>query len=136
MVKGILGDADIEGQVMALVRRMENETWRGLWQPLNLAVETFAGLGLPKNTPDAVIWRLCQQRELVLITANRNQDSPDSLEATLRAGNTLSSLPVVTLSDIRAVYHSHDYAERAVEKLLGYLLDIDRYRGAGRLYIP
>jgi hypothetical protein len=62
-------------------------------------VESFARLGVPPNTPDADLWRLCQTRQILLITGNRNEEGPASLEATLQASNTLTSLPVLTLSE-------------------------------------
>ncbi len=34
------------------------------------------------------------------------------------------------------ILDDRDYAERAVVKLLDYLLDIGNYRGTGRLYVP
>jgi hypothetical protein len=70
------------------------------------------------------------------VTANRNADGPDSLEATLRTQNTATSLPVFTIADAKRVLRSREYAERVALRLLDYLLDIDRVRGAGRLYLP
>ncbi len=54
----------------------------------------------------------------------------------MRAKNTATSLPVFTLANAERVFHSRDYAERVAVKLLEYLLDIDRVRGTGRLYLP
>jgi len=42
----------------------------------------------------------------------------------------------VTLASADPVLEDRDYAVRAVVKLLEYLLDIDNYRGCGRLYVP
>jgi hypothetical protein len=135
-VKGILADADIRGQVAEVVRRLQSEPWREFWRSLNLAVESFESVGLALDSPDVTVWQLCQQRELVLITGNRNDDGPDSLEATIRSFNTLASLPVLTIADVQEFSHSRDYVERVVEQVLIDLLEIERYRGAGRLYIP
>ena len=60
----------------------------------------------------------------------------DWLEATIRAQNTPSSLPVFTLSDAERIFQSKDYAERVIESLLGKLLRIEELRGVGRLYLP
>lgn len=110
--------------------------WREVWLDLRLTVETFETVGLPDRADDAAIWRLCREKELVLITGNRNDDGPLSLEATLRSENTLNSLPVLTLADPQAAKRSPPYADRVVERLLEYLIDIEKYRGAGRLYFP
>jgi hypothetical protein len=135
-VRAILADADVRGQVRVLASILNGPTWRELWAQLQLSLLTFRALGLNPNVSDAVLWQVCQQQQVVLITANRNAEGPDSLEATLRAHNTLTSLPVFTLADPRRVLHSREYAERVVESLLEHLLEIDAYRGAGRLYLP
>ena len=61
---------------------------------------------------DRDLWQLCQQREIVLLTANRNDEGPNSLEATIRTLNASSSLPVLTIADPELVLASRDYAER------------------------
>ena len=135
-MKGILADVNIQGQASILLLVLQAEPWREFWEALALPMLTFADLSLPTSAPDAEIWQTCQDRELLLLTGNRNQDGPDSLEATIRARNTASSLPVLTIADPEAVRHSRTYAEQAVERLLAYLEEIDNFRGTGRLYIP
>jgi hypothetical protein len=135
-MKGILADVNVQGQVQTLLLLLESETWRDLWLPLNLALYTLPELGLPCDVADAVIWDVCQKRELILITGNRNKEGPDSLEATLEQRNTSSSLPVLTLADPQQVLHSREYAHRVIERLLEYLLEIENVRGTGRLYLP
>jgi hypothetical protein len=93
-------------------------------------------IGLVDLSPDDVVWQTCQREQLVLITANRNHDGPDSLEATIQAEGTDQSLPVLTLADADRILRSDDYAERVVRRLIEYLVDIDLYRGTGRLYLP
>lgn len=135
-MKAILSDVNIEGHVHVLVTILESAAWQGVWALLNLQVCTFRDLGLAPETPDVVVWQVCQQQEIILITANRNDDGPDSLEAAIRTMNVLQSLPVFTLADADQVLHSRPYAERVVERLLEYLLEIDHVRGTGRLYLP
>jgi hypothetical protein len=135
-MRGILADINIQGQVDILRLILEGEYWAELWRDLSLRVYYFADVGLDADTPDAVIWRLCQQQELILITANRNEDGPDSLETTIKNENTARSLPVLTLADAEGIRRGRSYAERVVEQLLDYLMNIDNCRGAGRLYLP
>jgi hypothetical protein len=135
-VPAILADINIQRHVAILRRIWESDQWRELWTSLALPVYTFKDVGLPAEASDAVVWHLGQQRQLLLITANRNKDGEDSLEATVRAANTPSSLPVFTLADANHFRQSKPYAERVAEKLLEYLLDIDAYRGTGRMYVP
>jgi hypothetical protein len=136
MATAILADADIQGHVDRLIAVAESGEWAGLWAETVLPLTTFSRVGLSLNASDREVWRACQQRRVVLLTANRNHDGPDSLEAVIRGENDPTSLPVFTLADANRVLTSRDYAERVVLKLLEYLLDLDTYRGAGRLYLP
>lgn len=73
---------------------------------------------------------------MVLITGNRNDDGPDSLEATLRRANSPACLPVFTLANPKRIYKDREYAFQVAVKFLEYFLDIENYRGVGRLYVP
>jgi hypothetical protein len=73
---------------------------------------------------------------VALITANRNANSSDSLEATIRRQNTPDCSPVFTFADATRLIRDRTYAERVAVKLLEYFLEIDRVRGAGRLFVP
>jgi hypothetical protein len=135
-MKGILADVNVGRQRRAILAIWSSDAWRDLWNALDLSVVSFQNLGLPLNSPDDFIWRTCQREELVLITGNRNDDVPDSLEATIRAENESSSLPVITIADADRVLRDRLYAEKVAESLLDYLIRIDEFRGAGRLYVP
>ncbi|HEV3259279.1 MAG TPA: hypothetical protein VG013_20605 [Gemmataceae bacterium] len=132
----VLPDVKVEGQVALLVRIWLSEAWRDLWTALNYALETFERMGLPRDAPDTLVGQTCQSRQTVLVTANRNRRGPDSLEDAIRTINTPTSLPVVTLANPERLTHDRAYAERAAERLLDYLLNIENYRGVGRLYVP
>ena len=136
MVKGIVSDVNIEGQVGLLMRLLETGQWKGLWNDLHLSLFPLYAFEVSPEAPDAVIWHLCQKEDLVLLTANRNQEGPDSLEATIQACNTPDSLPVLTIADADRVLRSRTYADRVVVRLLEILLEIDHFRGTGRLYLP
>jgi hypothetical protein len=131
-----MADHNVEGQVALLVRLLGEGSWAEFWAELAVEVETFQALGLDPSTLDSTLWCLCQQRQAVLITANRNQQGPDSLEATIRLHNTPDSLPVLTLADATRIQRSATYADRVAVQLLEYLFRIDRLRGTGRLYLP
>jgi hypothetical protein len=79
---------------------------------------------------------LCQKEQLVLVTGNRNADNPDSLEPVIRTENQANSLPIVTLANPQRIIRDRIYAEIAAEGPLGYLMRIDDFRGAGRIYVP
>ena len=135
-MKAILSDVNIEGHVRILVNILESDSWQGVWSLLQLSVYTFSDLGLVPETLDSTLWQVCQKNEVVLLTANRNDDGADSLEATIRSMNTEYSLPVLTVADADRILHSREYAERVVERTVDYLIDIDNFRGTGRLYLP
>ncbi len=113
------------------------EPFRRLLNPGRLAVLAsvrgfYPSASAWQHAP-AVLWRACQQHQLVLLTGNRNKDGPDSLEATIQAENTPQSLPVFTLADPLS---SGAYAEPVAIRLLEHLYDIGSLRGTGRMYIP
>lgn len=137
MVRAILGDNNLQGQMRINLATIENdETWREIWQSLNLSLLTFGDLGLMPDLPDAMLWEICQQQQIILDTANRNAEGADSLEVTLRTRNTPASLPVFTVADAARLMYSHDHVQRVVAQLLDYLMNIDNLRGTGRLYLP
>jgi hypothetical protein len=133
---GLMADNDVQGPFKALIRHIRSGDWKDVWLDLNLTVETFQSLTLTRSATDRVVWKTCQDRQIILVTGNRNKEGPDSLEATLEEENTPDSLPVVTLARPRRISRSKEYRERTAIKLLEYLQDLDFYRGVGRLYIP
>jgi hypothetical protein len=135
-MRGILADINVGAQARALASIWTSDAWRDFWHDLGLVVESFPDLGLAYNAPDALIWRTCQREGLVLVTGNRNDDGPDSLEATIRNENRSDSLPVFTIADTDRVLQDRLYAERVAVRLLDYLMRIDEVRGTGRIYIP
>jgi hypothetical protein len=135
-VRGILADNDVEGYVRILQTIWLSETWRLLWIELGLSIESLSSVGLSEESTDAVIWRTCQRERLVLVTANRNADDPTSLELTIRAECTPESLPVITLANPQRVVRDRLHAEAVAERVLDNLINIDRFRGAGRIYAP
>lgn len=135
MIK-LLADVNVEGQVARLVSWMQGEYWHELWDYLDIHSLTFADVGLAAHDVDVQVWHLCQEQELYLLTNNRNDDGPDSLEATIRNCNTSVSFPVFTFSDADRILQSREYLEEVAESLFDQLLRIDNLRGTARLYLP
>ena len=131
-----MADHDIEGHLQVLLQLLKSEEWRALWDDLTYNIESFESLGIPYNTSDLDLWRICQERQIVLITGNRNKVGPDSLEHTIQQFNAPSRLPVLTVGAPNRILSSRDYAQRVVSRLLEYLIDVDNIRGTGRLYLP
>jgi hypothetical protein len=135
-VKGLVADASIQGQVEYLVQRMQADAWAEFWQALGLVLHRFEDIGFSGSSTDLEVWNVCQAEQLILITDNRNLDSEDSLEATIRRNSSPESLPVFTIADMNQFRVNSSYVERVVEVLYDYLLRIGDVRGAGRLYLP
>ncbi len=132
----ILADRDVEGQFADLVLLLESDAWKEFWHHVNVTAHTFESLGIAGNTPDVDVWRLCQARNIILVTNNRNSEGDDSLGATLQRELRPDSLPVITFANVQRFESDKQYAHRVVESLLDYLLRIDEVRGTGRLYVP
>lgn len=106
------------------------------WEEFELVrFVTMEEAGIVSDAADADLWRFCQQREFLLLTANRNLDNETSLEQTIRQQNTPDSLPVITVSVPQRIVEP-DYRNRCIHALIGIVLDLENCRGAGRLYIP
>ncbi len=133
---GIMPDHNVEGHFVVLLRLWTSDAWKAVWESLQLEVESFKRLGIPYDLSDHDLWQLCQQRDIILLTANRNDEGPDSLETTMRTLNIPSSLPVLTITTPELVLASRNYAERVAIQVLEYLLDLDHFRGVGRLFVP
>jgi hypothetical protein len=135
-VKGILADANVEGHVR-IVHALLRSSWRAeVWAHLNLTCEFFPDIDLDRTTPDLEVWQKCQELQLALVTANRNEKGSESLGAAIQALNEPTSLPVFTIGDSDRVLSDPRYAERVADRLLDYAFDIERYKGTGRLYLP
>ncbi len=132
----ILADVQVRGFVRALRREMQTVYWADFWEYANPVFVTFDDIGLSADATDREIWLTCQDRQLILLTDNRNKESEDSLEATIREHNTPLSLPVFTIGDLPRFRLSKEYAQRVIEFVYRYLIDIDGVRGTGRLYLP
>jgi hypothetical protein len=125
-MRAIIADNDSGGQFGALLDVLSSDEWRELWQGLGLALATFESLGLARDAPDALVWDACQANGVLLVTGNRNDDGPESLEATLRARNQGRSLPVFTLVHPDRIRPGAGETVRVAVKLLEHLLEIDR----------
>ena len=132
----LLADVNIEGHVELLISLMRGKDWHEFWDHLEIQLLRFHDVGLTNNDTDAVVWQVCQSKHLYLLTNNRNDDGPDSLESTIRAHNNSDSLPIFTLANSESILHSSKHARRVVESLFDHLMRIESLRGTGRLYLP
>lgn len=128
----VLLDHHMKRQGILLWATMGNEGWLKL---LDIPMLTFDDVGLPIDSNDRDVWRFAQDKQLILLTGNRNKDGADSLEQTIRNENTRNSLPVITIGIVDRL-EERAYREQCAEKLVEIVLSIENYLGVGRIYIP
>lgn len=128
----VLVDHNIEGQADLLESALASEGWVEM---AVLCIVTFADVALPTETSDQRVWEFAQEHEMVLLTANRNMDGEESLQQAILDQNRLASYPVVTLANPNRMVET-DYRNRCATRLAEICLEIERYLGTGRLFIP
>jgi hypothetical protein len=126
-------DHNLKGHALILFGALARQGWLDLF-PIRFI--TFAEIELSIDSDDRVVWRLAQENQMILLTANRSMKGKDSLEQVMREENTSASLPVITISNADKLLNDSEYRGRCVESLIEILLDIDSYRGARRVFIP
>jgi hypothetical protein len=132
----LMADHDVEGHLDVLLRIWTSDAWSALWQSLRCEIVSFQRLGIADDISDADLWKLCQNEGIVLVTGNRNEESEESLEATIQSLASAGSLPVFTIADPRRIMGDRIYAEAAAERALDFLMDLENLRGTRRLYSP
>jgi len=110
-------------------------TKRGWIEFTSVQFVTFREVGLSIESSDRVVWHYAQDHQMMILTANRNMKGEDSLEQVMREENTENSFPVLTIGSLDR-FSEADYRERCAERLIEIALDIDKYKGVGRLFIP
>ncbi|HIK51269.1 MAG TPA: ACP S-malonyltransferase, partial [Oscillatoriales cyanobacterium M59_W2019_021] len=83
-----------------------------------------------------MVWRFAQEKQMLLLTANRSMKGENSLEQVMREENIPTSLPVVTIGNADRILSDSEYRGQCVESLIEIVLEIDLYRGARRIFIP
>ena len=126
-------DHNLKGHGLVFFGAIGSQGWLGI---LPIRFVTFAEMELPIDSNDRVVWRLAQENQMILLTANRSMKGKDSLEQIMREENTSTSLPVITISNADQLLNDSEYRGRCVESLVEIVLNIDSYRGARRIFIP
>ena len=138
-MNGFISDHDIEGHFLRLMQLVRQSRLVDEWNSLELESLTFSDIGWSIVLPDSEVWRLCQERQLILVTNNRNREDETSLEATIRSCSNEQSFPVVTIGSIDRFKNERDYAERLAEELIELAFDLigsGQWLGSGRIFLP
>ncbi|MBD2290055.1 ACP S-malonyltransferase [Microcystis wesenbergii FACHB-1317] len=126
-------DHNLKGHALVFLGAIATQGWLDI---VPMQFVTFAEMDLSINSDDRTVWRLAQENQMILLTANRSMEGKDSLEQVMREENTSESLPVITVSNADRLLNDSEYRGRCVESLVEIVLDIDTYRGARRIFIP
>jgi hypothetical protein len=126
-------DHNLKGHALVFFGAIASQGWLDI---VPMQFVTFAEIDLSIDSDDRAVWRLAQENQMILLTANRSMKGKDSLEQVMREENTSESLPVVTVSNADRLLNDSEYRGRCVESLVEIVLDIDTYRGARRIFIP
>ncbi len=129
----LLADHNLEGHARLLFGTLQAMGWADL---LDLRLATFAETGLAQDSTDREVWRRVQDRDMLLLTDNRNNEGPDSLEQTLRDEQSPASVPVLTVGNAERLMADRHYRHACAERLAEILVDLERYVGTPRLFIP
>ena len=124
-------DYNLDGYALIFLGVLAKRSWLE-FQPVQFV--TFREAELPMESSDRVVWRYAQEHEMMILTANRNMKGEDSLEQVMREENTETSFPVLTIGNLDRLSEA-EYRERCAERLIEVAVDIDNYKGVGRLFI-
>jgi len=131
----IVSDHRVVGAAAALQRAIVAGRWQEFAELLDLRFLRPADLGLASDAKDVDVWPAAQQSGAILITGIRSGggESPDRV---IEERSGPECFPVVTIADPRRVIHDPGYAASAAVRLLDLLIEIDSWRGVGRIFIP
>jgi hypothetical protein len=128
----ILIDHNIEGHALRVWDTFQAQGWSDV---ISLNMLTFDVVDLAFDSSDRDVWRFAQTQHLVLLTANRNMHEEDSLEQTIREENGPTSLPVLTIGNPNRI-SLRVYRDAVALRLAEIAMELDRYLGMGRIYLP
>jgi len=129
----VLVDHNLKGHSLILLGSIASQGWL---DSVPIRFVTFEEIGLSIDSNDRVVWRLAQENQMILLTANRSMKDEDSLEQVMREENTPTSLPVVTIGNADRVLNDSSYRERCVDRLVEIVIYLGNYMGARRVFIP
>jgi hypothetical protein len=128
-----LVDHNFKGHARILLGSIASQGWLS-FVPIRFVMFEEVGLSIDSN--DRVVWRVAQENQMILLTANRSMKDEDSLEQVMREENTQNSLPVVTIGNADRVLNDSSYRERCVDRIVEIAIYTVNYMGARRVFIP
>jgi hypothetical protein len=137
-MRGLLADVNVQGQLSYLRRLLIVLDLREVLATERIVLATFRDVNLAHDLNDRAIWGFCQAESWVLLTDNRNDEGPDSLQATLADSWHPGCLPVLTISDKERFTRIPPYAERVAAQVAELLYGTAQgeYRDQPRIFVP
>jgi hypothetical protein len=126
-------DHNFKGHARILLGSIASQGWLD-FVPIRFVM--FEEVGLLIDSSDRVVWKVAQENQMILLTANRSMKDEDSLEQVMREENTQNSLPVVTVDNADRVLNDSSYRERCVDRIVEIAIYTVSYMGARRVFIP
>ena len=126
-------DHNFKGHARILLGSIASQGWLD-FVPIRFVM--FEEVGLSIDSSDRVVWKVAQENQMILLTANRSMKDEDSLEQVMREENTQNSLPVVTVDNADRVLNDSSYRERCVDRIVEIAIYTVSYMGARRVFIP
>jgi predicted nuclease of predicted toxin-antitoxin system len=128
-----LVDHNFKGHARILLGSIASQGWLDF---VLIRFVMFEEVGLSIDSSDRVVWKVAQDNQMILITANRSMKDEDSLEQVMREESTQNSLPVVTIGNADRVLNDSSYRERCVDRIVEIAIYTVNYMGARRVFIP
>ena len=139
-MRGLLADVNFDGHLRNIISVFRRPDWKAFWEDLNLREMYLDETPFDRTVADDVLWRYCQDQQLLLLTCNRNHDGSDSLDAVIEREIELAVLPVFTVGSMYRISKDWAYIEQVAIDLLDYLIQLQvspiRSASVGRIFLP
>ena len=137
-MRGLLADANVAGHQRRIVQLLDRSGLLEILTELGTQFALLSDIGLPRDVDDRTLWQSCQRDGWVLLTDNRNDEGPTSLQATLDDAWRPGSLPILTLTAKQHFDRSAEYRERVAADVADILfgLKYGEYRDRDRIFVP
>ena len=126
-------DHNLKGHARILLGSIASQGWL---QSVPIRFVMFDEIDLSIDSNDRAVWRQAQDRQMILLTANRSMKDKDSLEQVMREESSQTSLPVLTIGNADRVLNDASYREHCADRIVEIAIYLDNYRGARRIFIP
>ena len=78
-------DHNLKGHALIFFGVIASQGWLDV---VPIQFVTFDDIDLSNDSDDRIVWRLAQEKQMILLTANRSMKGKDSLEQVMREENT------------------------------------------------